>query len=312
MQRSHQQYCPPPSAQMIRQLIVEHCILPLAATDIRQKAPENLTARSLLLYGPKGSGKSMLARAIATEAGATFFDLSPAVIEGKFTGGKLHSALLVYKTFLCAQDMAPSVIYIDQVEQVFQKTKKKKGGDPNVPSRIMQDLINAIKQVKRGLDSTEQDRILFIGCTSRPFDENCNIDKMLPAFEEKIWVSWPDYGSRVTLWEKFMEAHGVLVDRMMVDISTLAQVSEQYSAGSIRQTVDRVLTARRVQQLKNRPLKVLEFLGPLSRTAFCKPADHVAFRNFDFQATGEKALFDERNAREQAQEDGGAKPKKGK
>eukprot|EP00971_Amphidinium_carterae_P009207 181513-Amphidinium_carterae.1 len=54
MRRSHLPYCPPPSAHMIRQLIVEHCILPLAAADIRQRAPETLTARSLLLYGPKG------------------------------------------------------------------------------------------------------------------------------------------------------------------------------------------------------------------------------------------------------------------
>merc|ERR1719473_1932183 len=114
--RSALPYCPAPSAQMIRSLIVEHCVLPLAATDIRQKAPESLTARSLLLYGPKGSGKSMLARAIATETGATFFDLSPDVIKGKSTQGKTGSALLIYKVFICAQDMAPSVIYIDQVD----------------------------------------------------------------------------------------------------------------------------------------------------------------------------------------------------
>merc|ERR1719223_2596117 len=143
-------YCPAPSAQMVRSLIVEHCVLPLAATDIRQKAPESLTARSLLLYGPKGSGKSMLARAIATETGATFFDLSPAVIEGKSTQGKTGSAMLVYKTFCCAQDMAPSVIYIDQIEQVFQVVSTKKKVDPNAPSRIKIDLSAAIKQVKRG------------------------------------------------------------------------------------------------------------------------------------------------------------------
>merc|ERR1712060_334569 len=140
--RSQYPYVPAPSAQMIRSLIVEHCVLPLAQTDIRQKAPIDLAARSLLLYGPKGSGKSMLARAIATETGATFFDLSPAVIEGKSTQGKNGSVLLVYKVFVCAQDMAPSVIYIDQVEQVFQAKKKGKP-DPNAPSRIMQTVAAA-------------------------------------------------------------------------------------------------------------------------------------------------------------------------
>merc|ERR1719408_1235623 len=310
-------YCPAPSAQMIRSLIVEHCVLPLAATDIRQKAPASLTARSLLLYGPKGSGKSMLARAIATETGATFFDLSPAVIEGKppdakGANAKLAAAQLVYKVFCCAQDMAPSVIYIDQVEQVFQATKKKKGGGANAPSRIMPWVIAAKNQIKRGADSSEQDRILFIGATSRPFEENVNTGELIKAFDEKVWVSFPEYGSRVMLWQKFMEAHGVFVDPTKL-MSTLASVSEGYSTGAIKQTIDRVLTARRVQQLKNRPLKVQEFLGPLSRTAFCWPEDYNNFRDFDFEATGENALHEKRLEEEMRNEQEAAKGgKKGK
>merc|ERR1719188_2411402 len=82
-QRTQETYCPPPSIQMIKSLIVEHCILPLASLLIRQKIP--YAAKSLLLYGPRGSGKSTLARAIASEIGATFFDISPSVIEGKYT-----------------------------------------------------------------------------------------------------------------------------------------------------------------------------------------------------------------------------------
>merc|ERR1719424_2526252 len=256
---------------MIRSLLVEHCVLPLAQTDIRQKAPIDLACRSLLLYGPKGSGKSMLARAIATETGATFFDLSPAVID------------------------------IDQVELVFQAAKKKKGGDANAPSRIMPTVAAAIKQIKRGAESTEQDRILFIGATSRPFDEGCNTGELIKSFDEKVWVSFPEYGSRVMLWQKFMEAHGVFVDPSKLN-STLASVSEGYSTGSIKQTIDRVLTARRVQQLKNRPLKVQEFLGPLSRTAFCWMDDNNNFRDFDFEATGEKERYEARQSPEEGAE----------
>jgi len=316
MLRSHHKFWgeyhfPPPSAQMIRSLLVEHCVLPLAQTDIRQKAPENLTARSLLLYGPKGSGKSMLARAIATETGSTFFDMSPLVIEGKSTqGGAKGAALLVYKVFICAQDMAPSVIYIDQVEQVYQASKKgKKSGDPNAPVRIKKDLSAAIKQVKRGPEATEQDRILFIGAMSKPFDENIDSKELLSAFDEKVWVSYPEYGSRVVLWQKFMEVHGVFVDPTKLNISTLARVSDGYSAGSIKQTVDRVLTARRVQQLKVRPLKVQEFIGPLSRTAFCWREEYQQFSDFDFEATGEKALHERRAAEEKAAEEAQAKGK---
>jgi len=303
---------PPPSAQMIRSLLVEHCVLPLAQTDIRQKAPESLAARSLLLYGPKGAGKSMLARAIATETGATFFDLSPAVIEGKSTQGKLGSSLLVYKTFICAQDMAPSVIYIDDVEQVFQVTKAKgKKADPNAPSRIQKDLSAAIKQVKRGPDATEQDRILFIGATSRPFADGVNMKELNAAFDEKVWVSYPEYGSRVLLWQKFMQQHNVFVDPTKLNVSTLARVSEGYSAGSIKQTVDHVLTTRRVQQLKSRPLKVQEFIGPLALTNFCWREEYQLFSDFDFEATGEK-LIHERRAQEEEANAEAAKAKGGK
>lgn len=318
MKRCLDKYCPPPSAQMIRSLIVEHCVLPLAATDIRQKAPELLTAKSLLLYGPKGSGKSMLARAIATETGSTFFDMSPVVIEGKpeakGANAKLVNAQLVYKVYCCAQDMAPSVIYIDQVEQVFMKAAKKKGGGAaaDAPNRIMPTVIAAIKQIKRGAESTEQDRILFIGCTSRPFEENVNTAELMKSFDEKVWVSFPEYGSRVMLWQKFMEAHGVFIDPTKLN-STLASVSEGYSTGSIKQTIDRVLTERRVQQLKNRPLKVQEFLGPLSRTAFCWMDDNNNFRDFDFEATGEKERFEARQSQDAGAEGDAAKGgKKGK
>merc|ERR550514_2043787 len=309
IQRVQETYCPPPSPQMIKQLVVEHCMLPLASTSIRQKAP--YAARSLLLYGPKGSGKSMLARAIATETGATFFDISPAVIEGKSTGAKIGAALLVYKVFICAQDMSPSVIYIDQVDQVFQLMKRKKGGDSNAPVRIKKDLMAAIKQVKRGQEATEQDRILFIGCTSRPFDDSVDMKEITNSFDEKVWLNYPDYGSRVLLWTKFIEAKGVRVDPSKLDISSLASVSSGHSAGAFKLTVDRVLTERRVQQIKNRPLKVQEFLGPLSRTPFCWPEDYKQFMAFDHEATGERARLDAMH-NDEARLEADNKGKKGK
>merc|ERR1712217_736023 len=234
-------------------------------------------------------------------------------IEGKSTQGKTGSALLVYKTFICAQDMAPSIIYIDQVDQVFQAVKKKRGGDANAPSRIKKDLAAAIKQVKRGPEATEQDRILFIGCTSKPFDPDVSMKDLNAAFDEKVWVSYPEYGSRVVLWQKFMEQHNVFVDPAKLNISTLAKVSEGYSAGSIKQTVDRVLTTRRVQRLKNgNPLEVQEFIGPLSRTAFCWRDDYDQFQQFDHLVSGEKARKEERDRELEKAEQEAAANAKGK
>lgn len=202
-QRTQEAYCPPPSTQMVKSLIVEHCVLPLASLSIRQKVP--YAARSLLLYGPKGSGKSTYARAIASEIGATFFDISPSAIEGKYTMAKTGAALLVYKVFLVAQDCAPSVIYMDQVDQIFQQVKKKKGGDSEAASRIKKDLIAAIKQLKTGAESTDADRVLFIGCTSKPFADGVDTNELIKSFDEKVYLSFPDYGRKYWGWLRLLQ-----------------------------------------------------------------------------------------------------------
>ncbi|KAF4688653.1 hypothetical protein FOZ60_002518 [Perkinsus olseni] len=297
--------CPPPSAQMVKSLIVEHVALPLASTTIRQQC--NLAARSILLYGPKGCGKSLLARIIATEAGATFIDISPKKIEGKYTQPKVGPALLIYKAFLVAQDNAPAVIYCDEIDQVFQAVKKGKkkgkaaastaeGADEasqnEPPSRIKKDFIAAIKQIKTGPDSTDQDRIVFIGCTSNPFGESVDTKELLAAFDEKVWISTPDFGTRIILWRSFMEEKGVpsqVTTSGSLNLTSLAHLSEGYTTRSIKQAVDRVLSNRRLSRLKQRPLTLHEFLEPLSRCHYSWKEEYKKFQEFDYEASGDKA-----------------------
>jgi len=299
----------------------------LANINIRMgiKNPD-MTARSLLLYGPKGTGKSMLARAIATEAGACFFDISPAVIDGKFPHPKTGGDLLVYTVHLVAQDNSPSVIYIDEVEKVYIAGKKKKGGaEPDNPNRIKKALSACIKtQIKRGDQSTAQDQILFIGCTSQPFSPDPLGPKdqkdLISDFDFKVWLSFPDYGSRMLLLRKFMDARinelsggeAARVDPAALNLSSLAIASEGYSAGSLKLAVNRVLTARRVTQLKpsQRPLAVQEFLGPLSRTNCSLPENWVAFRDFDHEASGEKERIEQMQDRLHKLEGGAGDAKK--
>jgi len=74
---------PLPSLGDIRQVILEYCILPLGSKTIHQTAP---LVKSVLLAGPRGSGKDMLVHAVCTETGSVLFDLSPANIVGKYPG----------------------------------------------------------------------------------------------------------------------------------------------------------------------------------------------------------------------------------
>jgi hypothetical protein len=311
-------YLPAPSCQMIRSNLVEHCMLPLASLVVRQRSP--LGMKSLLLFGPTGNGKSAIARLIAHECGAAFFDLSPRSIEGKYNMGKTGAALLIYKVFLAAQELAPAVIYMDDVDEIFLSSKKKKGAaliegttTNEPPSRIKKDLIAFMKQIKTGAEATEKDQLLFIGCTSRPFAEGVDQKELINSFDEKIWVNFPDYGSRVQLLLAAIESREVprsVVYSPTFNVSLLAKTSEGVSAHGLRQAVDSVLTERRVKQILNdvRPLDATEFLSALSNAVKCPADDWVKFREFDHDASGERG----RLAAIKAEQDKGESDKKKK
>ena len=69
-----------PSMALIRQLVTEYIIFPLGSLLVRQRFPEHV--RSFLFYGPTGTGKTQVVRAIATETNSVVFDLSPLSIDG--------------------------------------------------------------------------------------------------------------------------------------------------------------------------------------------------------------------------------------
>jgi SpoVK/Ycf46/Vps4 family AAA+-type ATPase len=103
---------PDPSVPQLRQAVTEYCIWPLGEQELKDHWSG---VRSALLVGCKGSGKRMLANAIATESGANFFDLSPSNTNGKYPGKKGPYEML-YATLKLAKAYQPSVVWIGDVE----------------------------------------------------------------------------------------------------------------------------------------------------------------------------------------------------
>ena len=154
-----------PSMALIRQLVTEYIIFPLGSELCRTRHRTNIS--SFLFYGPQGTGKTLVVRAIVHETNSILFDLSPINIDGKFTEKKGEEKM-VAAVMVTAKEYQPSVIYIDECEKVWpakkkggkkKGAKKKKASDPSNPARIKKAMG---KWRTKWID--DKTRITIIGC----------------------------------------------------------------------------------------------------------------------------------------------------
>lgn len=180
-----------PSMPQIRQNLTEYAILPLGSPFLRKNLCEDyMLPKTLLLYGPSGSGKTMLAQAVACHTGAMFLNLSPSNLEGKFAGSKQGPTRLMHMAFTVAKSehCAPVVIYVDQIEQIFTKTKKGSTG----AGRFKKDLVTYKKSLER------EHRVIVIGCCNQPWEmSDADVKEVKAFFDRQLYVPWPDYTTRV-------------------------------------------------------------------------------------------------------------------
>ena len=170
---------------------------------------------------------------------------------------------MIAMVMFAAKEYAPSLIYIDECEKVWPAKKKKKKGqkggkknDMNSPPRIKKALTKW-----RAKWITDETRITVIGCSSEPQEGSKKEFKKF--FDKSIYFPFPDYTTRRLMWKTFIENAGGLI-KPHFQLSTLAHISEGYSAGSIKKTCDQVLTKFRKGRLDQRDLTLSEFVGPLS------------------------------------------------
>ncbi|MFX1605514.1 MAG: AAA family ATPase, partial [Promethearchaeota archaeon] len=135
--------------------------------------------RGILFYGPAGCGKTLVAKAVASEVNATFFNVSAANIVSKWLG---ESERLVMNLFQLARKSQPAIIFIDELDSIgVSRSGDDVGGERRLKTQLLTEL--------QGLASNEEDRITLIGATNLPWE----LDFALRSrFEKKIHVPLPE------------------------------------------------------------------------------------------------------------------------
>lgn len=233
-----------PAPGDIRQILMEYAILPLGSETVRNYAP---CVRSVLLTGPRGSGKRLLVHAICTEAGATLFDLTPQNLAGKYPG-KSGLLMLMHLVAKVSRLLQPSVIFMGEAERPFMKKVPKT--DRSDPKRLKKDLPKLIKNLG------PEDRIIFIGTSSCPWDADQKL--LQQTYNHFIYIPRPDYGTLSFAWRHLLSQYN-----QTLDTGAMAKISDGYTIGVIVQCIKEVITCKRMLQLRVQPLTHAELINSL-------------------------------------------------
>ncbi len=200
-----------------KQSLREAIVLPIMKPELFTGARKPWSG--ILLFGPPGCGKTLLAKAAATECKATFFSVSSADLLSKWLG---ESEKLISSLFKVARIKAPSLIFMDEIDSVA--TRRGEGHEGGGERRVKTQLLSEIQ----GMKSTYDKPLLVLGATNRPWD----IDTaMLSRFEKKVYVPLPDMPARIGIFK--IHTAGINSDLTDEDYIELAVRADGYSGRDI-------------------------------------------------------------------------------
>ncbi|XP_063076837.1 outer mitochondrial transmembrane helix translocase [Engraulis encrasicolus] len=194
-------------------------ILPIQKRHLFEGSRLLQPPKGVLLYGPPGCGKTLIAKATAKEAGFRFINLQPSTLTDKWYG---ESQKLAAAVFTLAIKLQPSIIFIDEIDSFL---RSRSSSDHEATAMMKAQFMS----LWDGLDTDFNCQVIIMGATNRPQDLDSAILRRMPT---RFHINLPNVRQREQILKLILENENV---EALVDLNAVASETDGFSGSDLRE-----------------------------------------------------------------------------